>query len=83
MVNVKPVGSVTGTHAWHDLNMFNHVPVAPEMNAVKFEATRVSYCQLLMTTEDKVEDAITGNSLQSARMPQSDARAWAPADTLD
>ena len=63
MLNVKPIGSATGTQAWHDLNMFNHV-LGGDMTADRFESNRLKYCTFLMQTEDKVEDAITGNSLQ-------------------
>jgi len=64
MINVKKTGEPTGSHAWHDLNMFNHVLLPDGANAESFEATRQVYCQFLTRTEDKVEDAITGNSLQ-------------------
>ena len=63
-VNVKPIGAPVGMHAWHDLNNFNHVVALPDFNADKFEEARVAYCNFVKTHEDRVEDAITGNSLQ-------------------
>ena len=63
MLNVKKIGSPTGSQAWHDLNMFNHARAEEGMNSDKFEEHRMSYCAFLMSTEDKVEDAITGNHL--------------------
>ena len=63
MVNIKAAGSSTGSHAWYDLNMFNHVAMEGGMNAELFEVQRNKYCNFLMSTEDKVEDAITGNHL--------------------
>ena len=64
MINIKTPGALTGCHAWYDLNMFNHVEPQPGMDATIFEATRISYCAYLTASEDKVEDAITGNHLQ-------------------
>ena len=63
-MNVKPAGASTGTQAWPDLNMFDHVVTDEEMTADKFERVRQAYCEYLVRTEDKVEDAITSNSLQ-------------------
>ena len=64
MVNVKPPGAATGTQAFHDLNTYNHLTVPEEMNAALYEEARSRYCQHLIETEDKVEDAITGNWLK-------------------
>ena len=64
MLNVKPVGATTGTHVWYDLNMYNHVLAGPDVSAEKYENARNQYCSFLQSHEDKVEDAITGNSLQ-------------------
>ena len=63
MMNVKALGAETGSHAWHDLNMYNHVCVPDGIHAVSYEGIRQSYCRIITQTEDKVEDAITGNSL--------------------
>ena len=59
---------------WIDLNQFNHMvlhdPSKPkggatfEMNSSTFEERRARYCEYLMTHEDTVEDAITGNKLK-------------------
>ena len=64
MVNLKAPGAQTGAQAWPALNMFNHVQAVAGMSAVKFETTRLRYCLHLVAHEDKVEDAITGNSLE-------------------
>ena len=64
MINIKPLGSATGCHAWYDLNNFNHVATQEGMSATIFEEARMRYCGFLTSTEDKVEDAITGNHLQ-------------------
>ena len=63
MVNIKSAGASTGSHAWYDFNMYNHVAVDGEMTQKIFEDTRMTYCIYIMGTEDKVEDAITGNHL--------------------
>ena len=63
MVIIHSMGRPSGTQAWHDLNQFNHVVVPAEINAAAFEERRKRYCLELMSKEDKVEDAITGNSL--------------------
>jgi len=64
MVNVKPIGATTGCQSCPSLNQFNHaVLVDPAMNADVYEELRMRYCKWLTTTEDKVEDAITGNQL--------------------
>ena len=64
MLNVKPVGATTGTHVWHDLNMYIHVLAGPDVSAEKYENAREKYCSFLQSHEDKVENAITSNSLQ-------------------
>ena len=51
-----------GSQAWCALNQYNHV--VRQLSASVYEETRTSYCQYIVTTEDKVEDAITGNELQ-------------------
>ena len=67
MVNVKPPGATTGSQAWPSLNQFNHVVNEdPKMNADAYEEIRLRYCRSITLSEDKVEDAITGNQLQIA-----------------
>ena len=63
MINVKPIGAAVGTQVWADLNQFNHIVVPMEVDTNSFEAQRKTYCQAIVESEDKVEDAITGNSL--------------------
>ena len=48
--------------AWCALNMYNHV--VRQLSAETFEQVRTRYCEYIVSTEDKVEDAITGNELQ-------------------
>ena len=64
MVNIKQPGAPFGSQAWPALNNFNHVVAGADMSATIFEASRMAYCQFLIKHEDKVEDAITGNSLE-------------------
>ena len=64
MVLLRSHLAKTGTQAWHDLNEFNHVVVPAEMSAEVYEQRRTRYCHFLLTTEDNVEDAITGNMLK-------------------
>ena len=45
-----------------NLNAFNHVPA--QLTACAFEQIRMRYYRHLLSTEDKVEDAITGNLLK-------------------
>ena len=63
MVSIKSIGEAVGAQAWADLNQFNHIVVPPGVDVDSFEAQRMSYCKAIIETEDKVEDAITGNSL--------------------
>jgi hypothetical protein len=44
------------------LNEFNHVRAL--MGAISYEEVRLRYCARVVATENKVEDAITGNELQ-------------------
>ena len=62
MVNVKAPGAATGAPAWPSLNVFNHV-AAPALAVADFEELRNRYCAFLISSQDTVEDAITGNSL--------------------
>ena len=63
LINVKPIGASTGTQVWVDFNQFNHIVAPSGVDTASFEAQRMRYCRLIIETEDKVEDAITGNSL--------------------
>ena len=67
MVNLKPPNATVGAQSWAALNMHNHVVLtghAVGLTAEAFEAIRYKYCHFLASNEDKVEDAITGNSLE-------------------
>ena len=66
MVLVKEVGAKTGLHAWPTLNIFNHVLAPPGLSAGQYEEMRARYCAHIASTQDTVEDAITGNSLPIA-----------------
>lgn len=68
MVMIKSLSDMTGVQVWYDLNQYNHLPLLSkaesEMDANRFEVIRTRYCEYLIKTEDKVEDAITGNWLK-------------------
>ena len=53
----------TLTQAWPSLNVFNHAPAPPGFTARTYEERRNEYCEQIAASQDKVEDAITGNSL--------------------
>lgn len=63
MVLVKEAGAKTGLHSWPTLNVFNHVAAPAGLTAAQFEGVRARYCAHIASTQDTVEDAITGNSL--------------------
>ena len=63
MVLIKDIGAKTGVHQWPTLNVFNHVLAPPNLTAGRLEEMRTEYCAHIASTQDTVEDAITGNSL--------------------
>ena len=63
MVNIKEPGAKVGIQSWLALNVFNHAPAPVGMTASLYEQRRDKYCAYIASTQDTVEDAITGNSL--------------------